>query len=388
MDERAGFDVARRVDVQISSAARDAAAHVFAVVPEVDGKDGFGLAERAHLVVHPASLLRGRHQLGHRIHAYGHVGEEPAELGAPFDHLVEIGFASDHVAVLAGVAAGDAEGQLAVSEALHGGYDLAVGAFASAEVGAFLKTFHGNGGNKVLDPQHLVGEFVVDKRGVGEGQEHGIVVLLAQLDDVVLAHERFAAGIDVHHDAQLFALADDVVQLVVGQVELIAVLRCPAAGAVQVAGRGRIHQDGPGDIAAVLFSGRDGSRVRLNVGVVDKVDEDLFQYVSVDGLEHVQHVLVPYIVRILGNRFDRGLLIVEAVFFIEFKNQVHHFLDRCFRVFVDLVEDQVERFFRSKFFDIHIDFSFFADDRDVNSVILTCVLFHSCDIMTMVKNIL
>ena len=77
---------------------------------------------------------------------------------------------------------------------------------------------------------------------------------LTELDEVVLAHQRLAACVDVDVDAELLALADDGVDLVIAQVELVAVLRGPATRAVQVTGARGIEQDGPGDVAAILLA--------------------------------------------------------------------------------------------------------------------------------------
>ncbi len=76
----------------------------------------------------------------------------------------------------------------------------------------------------------------------------------ADLKGLLLTHQRLAAGVDVQIDAQLLALGDDAVDLLKGQIELIAVLPRPAAGAVQVAGGGGVQQDGPGNIAVVLLA--------------------------------------------------------------------------------------------------------------------------------------
>ena len=77
-------------------------------------------------------------------------------------------------------------------------------------------------------------------------------MFFANSDQVVLADERLAAGVDVHVDSQFLALLDNAVDLLVGQVQLVAVFRGPAAGAVQVAGGGGVQQDRPGDVAVLL----------------------------------------------------------------------------------------------------------------------------------------
>ena len=61
--------------------------------------------------------------------------------------------------------------------------------------------------NKVAHADHLLAERLVDEGRVGEAQQCAILVLFAQADEVVLAHERLAAGVDVDMTAELLALA-------------------------------------------------------------------------------------------------------------------------------------------------------------------------------------
>lgn len=48
-------------------------------------------------------------------------------------------------------------------------------------------------------------------------------MLLTDPDQVFLPHQRLIAGIDVHVNARFFALLDDAVDLLKGQVQLVAV---------------------------------------------------------------------------------------------------------------------------------------------------------------------
>ena len=132
---------------------------------------------------------------------------------------------------------------------LHGLYDLLIDALAPAAVGGLLKApLQRDGGDEVFHPQHVVGKFLVDQGGVGEAQEDAVIVLVAQGNQVILAHHGLAAGVDIDVNAQILALGDDIVDLVKGQVELVAVLRRPAAHAVEVAGGGGVQQNGPGTL--------------------------------------------------------------------------------------------------------------------------------------------
>lgn len=58
-------------------------------------------------------------------------------------------------------------------------------------------------------------------------------MLAAQRDDVILAYERFSACVDVDVYTELFALADDGIDVLECQVELMAVIGGPAAQAMQ-----------------------------------------------------------------------------------------------------------------------------------------------------------
>jgi hypothetical protein len=160
--------------------------------------------------------------------------------------------------------------------------DLLIGALAAAASVASFKALQRDGGDEVVNPLHLVGELLVDEGGVGEAEEHAVGVLLAQAMMIVLAHQRLAAGVDIHIDAELLALTDDVVDLVIAQVQLVAVLGGPAAGAVQVAGGGGVQQDGPGGVAVVLVADFLLLVPADEVGVDEEIDKGGFQLVPVN----------------------------------------------------------------------------------------------------------
>ena len=139
-------------------------------------------------------------------------------------------------------------------EQVHGVDDLLIGAVAAAGVSGLLEALDADDGHEVLHAQHVLAELLVDEGGVGEAHEDGVVMLLAELNEVVLANQGLAAGVDIEIGAHFLALLDDAVDLVEGQVQLVAVLSSPAALAVQVAGRGGVEQDGPGHVAVVLVA--------------------------------------------------------------------------------------------------------------------------------------
>ena len=313
MDERAGLDVAVRVDVQIVFAARDAAARVFAVVPEVQREQRLRLTERAQLMIHELPLLRRHHQLRHRVLSDRHIGEEPRKFRAPSDQRVDIRFAADDLRIAARIAAAHAEQQPALPEDLHRAHDGVKRAVSAAVVRCILEALDADGGGEVLHAQHLVGEGLVDQGAVREGQEGAVRMRLAQADEVVFAHQRLAAGIDVDVDAQLAALTDDVVEGLVGHIQPVPVFRGPAAGAVQIARRRRIHQNRPRNVAAVL------RRKLLFALEADQtaVDEDGFQklpaHAVIDFRPERADKPVPVVVPVFQHGTHRGDLAFQRM---------------------------------------------------------------------------
>jgi hypothetical protein len=94
----------------------------------------------------------------------------------------------------------------------------------------------------------------------------------AESDDVLAAHHGLAAGKQELVAAQLVCLLDDALKLVQRKAQSVAVFRGPAAGALEVAGAGRVDEDGPGYVAAVF------ARLRFCMGV--PISEPLTTMVS------------------------------------------------------------------------------------------------------------
>ena len=119
-----------------------------------------------------------------------------------------------------------------LAQEVHAVLNALVGPFAATGVGCLLEALGADGRDEVLDLDHVLAELLVDERGVGEAQKRAVGVLAAQRDDVVLAHERLAARVDIDVHAELFALADDGIDVLEGEVELVAVIRGPATQAM------------------------------------------------------------------------------------------------------------------------------------------------------------
>ena len=256
VDEHAGLDVARGVDVAVELAAGDAAVRELAVVLEVDGEDLLAAGETAdlaHTVLHIGALLGREQQVGRRAHADGHIVEVPREVAALGDEQIKELVARDDPVVLTRVADGHAERNAVFVHEVHRGERLFKMSRAAAAVVGVLKALDADRDDEVAHALELVAERLVDERAVGESVEGDVAVLFAQAEDVRLAHERLAAGEETGVGAERCALGQHAVHLLEGQVLLVAVLRRPAARAAHIAGARRVHEDDPRDIAVILL---------------------------------------------------------------------------------------------------------------------------------------
>ena len=148
----------------------------------------------------------------------------------------------------------------------------------------------------------------------------------------MLADERLAAGVDVDVGSQLDALVDDGVDFLVGEVLLVAVFRCPASGAAQIAGARRIEQDGPGNVAVVLiahrFLLRPCEHVRINDECLDETVLDLGIHVG----ENLHDKLIP-IRFVIDCLVEGGALGGEHVVGRNFVDHVHDLRDISLGIF-------------------------------------------------------
>ncbi len=187
-------------------------------------------------------------------------------------------------------------------------------------------------------------------------------MLLADLDNILFAHQRLAAGVDVEEDTDLLALLDDAVDLIEGEVQLVAVFRGPAAGAVEVAGGGRIKKNGPRSVAVILvadiilpFPSDEGS---VEDEVHEKALEDAFVKISGD----MEDIIVIGVLRVIDGGTDVVALILEAVSG-EPVNPVHKLRQVLFRVFDDFVYLMLDGELRHFVLDVHSIFSFAVNTK-------------------------
>ena len=166
--EHTGLHVAGRIDVQVAPATGDATTHELAIVLEVQGEDGLGLAYATVEAVEALAVFGRGHEGGRSVLAHRPVGEDPSEQRALLDKPVEVLVACHGRRVVVGVANGNAKGQPMAVQQIHGSFHLGVGTLAPAPIGGGLVALGRDGRDKVLDANHLLTELLVDERGVGE----------------------------------------------------------------------------------------------------------------------------------------------------------------------------------------------------------------------------
>ena len=122
---------------------------------------------------------------------------------------------------------------------------------------------------------------------------------LTDPENIFAADRRLASCIDIHVGAQFFSLFHNGINVLKAQVELVPVLCRPAAGAVQVAGCGRIEQDRPGDIAVIFFRHLFLHRAPLQTGIGNKVLEERPAHARIKIIQP-EDELIPVVLLIDG----------------------------------------------------------------------------------------
>ena len=171
-------------------------------------------------------------------------------------------------------------------------------------------------------------------------------MFLADADQVLLPHQRLTAGIDVHVDSQFFALLDDAVDLLKGQVQLVAVLSSPAASAVEVAGRGGVEKNGPGNVAVILFAVLFLLRPADQGGVDKEIDRHRFHDLRVDVVDDMENIRMVRMIGVFNSSPDH-LALGFKLPAREFVGPIHDLTEILFRVFINVVKG----LFQSKFLD-------------------------------------
>mgnify|MGYP000382244779 FL=1 len=118
-------------------------------------------------------------------------------------------------------------------------------------------------------------------------------MLLGQLEDISLTHQRLAAGQHVQVHAQLLALGNDLVHILKAEVILVTVFTGPAAHAVHIAGGSGIEQDQPGDVALILHAVLADGLGAAEESLVAQIQRHSAGHVGVGLIQHTVDELGP-----------------------------------------------------------------------------------------------
>ena len=227
------------IDVEIVSSAGNAASDKLAVILEIHRVDHLAALVGTDLtdsVINVFTLLRARHQVRRCLHANRHQVEVPAETDALLNLHIQEFVRRDRLKILCCVADGCSEEAAVCLQNVHRLHDACKDTIAAAKVIDLREAFQRDGEAQVSDLADLLRKFVIDQGSIRVRMEFAVMVLFAKLQDVCLADERLAAREHVEVYAKLLALRDNAVQVLKAQIQLVTILRSPAASAVQVAG--------------------------------------------------------------------------------------------------------------------------------------------------------
>ena len=186
-------------------------------------------------------------------------------------------------------------------------------------------------------------------------------MLVAQGDQIALAHQRFAAGIDVYVHAQRLALLDDAIQRGKVHVQFVAIFRGPAARAVQIAGGSGGHQNGPGNVAAVFFPRAGLLRTAQQRGVQNQVFKQRLAHARIDIRPEAANQPVPVVVRIVHHFVEYPALAGEGIVPVELIHPVQQLGNVRVRIFVQIVVCLAQTHAFDFFRDTHLYRSFPAN---------------------------
>ena len=172
-------------------------------------------------------------------------------------------------------------------------------------------------------------------------------MLFTQGDQVLFANQRLTTGIYVHVYAHFLALSDDGIDLVKGQVELVAVFRGPAASAVQVAGGGRVKKDSPRNIAIIFFPVFLLLWPANDIRVEEEIFKGSLQNLRIRFLQNVHNELIHVVLRVFQHLTDCRALDWETVWAItgQLVHPRHQFQRIFFRVFLQIAKSSTQSCF-------------------------------------------
>ena len=247
---------------------------------------------------------------------------------------------------------------------MHGICHLFVDALSPAGIIGFLEAFQRDGRYKVLHPQHFLTECFIDEGAIGEGQKHAVGMHFADLKQISLADGGLTAGVDVHIGTQFLALTDDGIDGLQRKIQMVAVFCRPAAGAVEIAGRGRIKQNGPWDVAAILLPVFMLGGAAFEAGIEQEVLEESLPDTGIQFIQP-QNQLVPIV--LLGDDIaDHLPLLLIPPLGRELIHQLHELGQILVGITLNILQRLIDREGLHGFFNgIHFDSAFLLAQRPI-----------------------
>ena len=119
--------------------------------------------------------------------------------------------------------------------------------------------------------------------------------------------------------AQSLAFADDFIHDVERQVQRMTVFSSPAADAMQVAGAGRVEEDGPGNIAVIFRLGGVARTQAVKSSFKAQVHDGRLDDMRVQGIQSRIEEAEPF-----APFIDESACIVKGFLFKEVAKQMLH----------------------------------------------------------------
>ena len=196
--------------------ASNTAAYKLPFILEIKGKNRLSSLQSPdlpHSVEHVDPLLHGGHQFRCRIISYRHIMEIPGIPTAFFNYHIQEFITGDRFHIISGVTNRSPEYQSVCFQPIHGFHNPFEAAVSSSSVIRIFKALQTDGQRQITHPSHFLAECIVHQGTIGKSMEFTVIMLLAQTDNIILAHKRFAAGIHIQIYSQLLPLRDNAVQL-------------------------------------------------------------------------------------------------------------------------------------------------------------------------------
>ena len=173
-------------------------------------------------------------------------------------------------------------------------------------------------------------------------------MLFCQLEHVLLAHQRLAAGQHIQVNAQLFALRNDLIHILKAEVILVAVLAGPAAHAVHIAGRGGVEQNQPRDVALVLDAVFANHFSAAEEGFVAQIQRGGTCHMGVGLIQHTIDELRPLAVGVGQDLFCILVGLIAVGVAVELLCNIHQLTHRFFTVVLGAGKHHVHHFTKSR----------------------------------------